>query len=101
MFSLFKNNLKVEAGVSGIYNDSWYATSYSPALDDFYLQSEKKFGGLTVLNLFADFKIKSATLFLKVERVNIGWFAENSFIRDGYLAPPRAVRFGFNWPLTN
>jgi len=101
MFSLFKNNLKVEAGVSGIYNDSWYATSYSPALDDFYLQSEKKFGGLTVINVFADFKIKSATLFLKVERVNIGWFAENSFIRDGYLAPPRAVRFGFNWPLAN
>lgn len=101
MFSLFKNNLKVEAGVSGIYNDSWYATSYSPALDDFHLQSVKKFGGLTVLNVFADFKIKSATLFLKVERVNIGWFKENSFIRDGYLAPPRTVRFGFNWPLTN
>ena len=101
MFSLFKNNLKVEAGVSGIYNDAWYATSYSPALDDFYLQSEKKFGGLTVLNVFADFKIKSATLFIKVERLNIGWFKENSFIRDGYLAPPRTVRFGFNWPLTN
>ena len=101
MFSLFKNNLKVEAGVSGIYNNSWYATSYSPALDDFYLQSEKKFGGLAVLNVFADFKIKSATLFLKVERVNIGWFKENSFIRDGYIAPPRTIRFGFNWPLTN
>jgi hypothetical protein len=101
MFSLFKDNLKVEAGLSGIYNDAWFATSYSPALDDFYLQSEKKFGGLTVLNVFADFKIKSATLFLKVERLNIGWFKENSFIRDGYLAPPRTVRFGFNWPLTN
>jgi hypothetical protein len=101
MFSLFKDNLKVEAGVSGIYNDEWFATSYSPALDDFYLQSEKKFGGLTVLNVFADFKIKSATLFLKVERLNIGWFKENSFIREGYLAPPRTVRFGFNWPLTN
>ena len=101
MFSLFKNNLKVEAGVSGIFNDAWYATSYSPALDDFYLQSEKKFGGLTVLNVFADFKIKSATLFIKVERLNIGWFKENSFIRDGYLTPPRTVRFGFNWPLTN
>ena len=101
MFSLFKNNLKVEAGVSGIYNSAWYATSYSPALDDFYLQSEKKFGGLTVLNVFADFKIKSATLFIKIERLNIGWFKENSFIRDGYLAPPRTVRFGFNWPLTN
>lgn len=101
MFSMFKNNLKVEAGISGIYNDSWYATSYSPALDDFYLQPKSKFGGLTVLNLFADFKIKSATLFLKVERVNIGWFKENSFIRDGYLTPPRTIRFGFNWPLTN
>ena len=101
MFSLFKNNLTVEAGVSGIYNSEWYATNYSPAIDDFYLQSEKKFGGLTVLNVFADFKIKSATLFIKVERLNIGWFNENSFIRDGYLAPPRTVRFGFNWPLTN
>lgn len=101
IFSMFKNNLKIEAGISGIYNDTWYATSYSPALDDFYLQSKNKFGGLTVLNLFADFKIKSATLFLKVERVNIGWFKENSFIREGYLAPPRTIRFGFNWPLTN
>lgn len=101
MFSMFKNNLKVEAGISGIYNDAWYATSYSPALDEFHLQSKSKFGGLTILNLFADFKIKSATLFLKVERVNIGWFKENSFIRDGYLAPPRTIRFGFNWPLTN
>jgi hypothetical protein len=101
IFSLFKNNLKVEAGVSGVYNDAWYATSYSPALDDFYLQTEKKYGGLTVLNVFADFKIKSATLFLKVERVNIGWLKENSFIRDGYVAPPRTIRFGFNWPLAN
>lgn len=101
MFSMFKNNLKVEAGISGVYNDTWYATSYSPAIDDFYLQSKSKFGGLTVLNLFADFKIKSATLFLKVERVNIGWFNENNFIREGYLAPPRTIRFGFNWPLTN
>jgi hypothetical protein len=101
MFSLFKSNLKVEAGVSGIYNDAWYATSYSPALDDFYLQSEKKFGGLAVFNVFADFKIKSATLFVKVERLNIGWIKENSFIRDGYIAPPRTIRFGFNWPLKN
>jgi hypothetical protein len=101
MFSLFKNNLKVEAGVSGVYNDAWYATSYSPALDDFYLQTEKKYGGLTVLNVFADFKIKSATLFLKVERVNIGWFKENTFTREGYVAPPRTIRFGFNWPLAN
>lgn len=101
MFSLFKNNLKVEAGLSGVYNDAWFATSYSPALDDFYLQSESKYGGLTVLNVFADFKIKSATLFLKVERVNIGWLKENSFIRDGYVAPPRTIRFGFNWPLAN
>lgn len=100
-FQLFKNNLKVEAGISGSYTDSWYAYNYSPALDDFYLQSRNKFNGTPILNVFADFKIKAATLFLKIERINAGWINENNFTREGYPIPPRTIRFGFNWPLSN
>ncbi len=101
LFDLFKNNLKVEAGFSCVYNDSWFAPNYSPALDDFYIQSQRKYNGIAILNLFADFKIKAATLFLKIERVNIGWLNEDSFLRNGYVIPPRTIRFGFNWPLVN
>ena len=101
IFNMFKKNLKAESGVSVIYNDSWYATDYCPALDDFYIQSVKKYDGIPVLNIFANFKIKAATLFLKMERVNIGWISENNFQRNGYPAPPRTIRFGFNWPLVN
>jgi hypothetical protein len=91
----------MEAGFSCVYNDSWLAPNYLPALDDFYIQSQRKYNGIAVLNLFADFKIKAATLFLKIERVNIGWMNEQSFLRNGYVIPPRTIRFGFNWPLVN
>lgn len=101
LFDLFKNNLKMEAGFSCVYNDSWLAPNYLPALDDFYIQSQRKYNGIAVLNFFADFKIKAATLFLKIERVNIGWMNEQSFLRNGYVIPPRTIRFGFNWPLVN
>jgi hypothetical protein len=100
-FSLFKHNLKAEAGVSFVYNDKWFASSYCPALDEFYLQSNKKYDGILVFNVFANFKIKSATLFLKMERINSGWTDENNFTRKGYPMPPRTLKFGLNWPMSN
>jgi Putative porin len=99
--NFFKSALKAEFGVSGVYTDSWFAPAYNPALGNYCLQYDVKSEGYPVLNVFANLGIASATLFLKMERVNYGFSDPAYYLHPGYPAPPRTIKFGVFWNLKN
>lgn len=99
--NFFKSALKAEFGVSGSYTDSWLAPAYNPALGNYYLQYNVKSEGYPVLSAFANLGIASATLFLKMERLNYGFSDSAYYLHPGYPAPPRTIKFGVFWNLKN
>ncbi|HQF29125.1 MAG TPA: hypothetical protein PLD36_10950, partial [Bacteroidia bacterium] len=99
--NFFKSALKAEFGVSGVYTDSWLAPAYNSALGNYYLQYDVKSEGYPVLNVFANLGIASATLFLKMERLNYGFSDSAYYLHPGYPAPPRTIKFGVFWNLKN
>ena len=99
--SFFNSALKAEVGMSGVYTDSWLAPAYNPALGSFYLQNNFKSEGFPVLNAFANMGISSATVFLKMERLNYGFSDIAYYLHPGYSAPPNTLKFGVLWNLKN
>ena len=67
-----------------MYTDSWLAPAYNPALGSFYLQNNFKSEGFPVLNAFANMGISSATVFLKMERLNYGFSDIAYYLHPGY-----------------
>lgn len=99
--NFFRNALKAEFGVSGTYTSSWFSQAYNPALGNYYFQNDIKSEGYPVINVFANLGIASATLFLKIERVNYGLSENAYYLHPGYPAPPRTLKFGVLWNLKN
>ena len=94
---LFKKVLLAQLGFDLRFFGSWYADAYMPATRQFYRQTEAKIGGYPVFDLFFNFKIKSARLFLKVENVNEGFPFKNYYLLPHNPYPPRLFKFGISW----
>ena len=97
----FKQALNAEIGLTGVYTSSWFAPAYMPATGLFYLQNSLKVEGAPVLHFFANLGIKSATIFIRVERLNYGVLGSEYYYAPGYAAPPRTLKFGVFWRLKN
>jgi hypothetical protein len=97
----FKSALKAEFGFTVVYTSSWYAPAYMPSSGLFYLQNNSKVEGAPIVHFFANLGIKSATIFLRFERLNYGALGNDYFFAPGYAAPPRTLKFGVFWLLKN
>lgn len=97
----FKNALKAEFGISAVYTSSWFAPAYMPSSGLFYIQNTSKVEGAPIIHFFTNLGIKSATIFLRIERLNYGILGSEYFYSPGYAAPPRTLKFGVFWLLKN
>lgn len=97
----FKQALNAELGITGVYTSSWNAPAYMPATGLFYIQNDIKVEGAPIIHFFANLGIKSATIFLRVERLNYGILGSEYYYSPGYAAPPRTIKFGVFWRLKN
>ncbi len=99
--SFFKKALYMQMGVTSNYFTSYYSDNYNPIIGEFYVQQQKKIGNFPVLDVFANAKIKTALIFLKLEHIN------SSFSSDNYYATPSnpyrdfIIRFGITWTFFN
>lgn len=95
--ALFKKVLLLQVGVDASYNSSYYADAYMPALHSFYLQKEKKIGDYWYGDVFINFQVKRANLFVKYQHFN-SWFGDYSYYGTlHYPMPDAGFRFGVNW----
>ncbi len=94
---LFKRALHFQAGISAMYNSSFYENAYMPALRAFYVQNSYETGGYPYLDAFINIRVKRARMFLMMKHLNSGLMDYDYFMVPGYAMPDRGLRFGVSW----
>lgn len=92
---------KLQLGVSGFYNSSYYGMSWSPASRLFYLQQQTKMGNYLVVDPFITLQIKRAIIFAKAEHANQNLINEGFYNTPHYPISLRSVRLGVRWRMYN
>lgn len=96
-WKLFKNTFDIIVGADFKYFLAYYGNAYMPATEQFYLQNVQKVGNYPVVDFFIDFRIKTASLFIKVEHANKGLVPYSYYQVPDYPMQGRVLRFGFTW----
>ena len=104
----FFKNLDVSSGVEVRYYSSYKAYGYSPLVGQFFVQDSVSVNNLPDVSLFAHFKIKSFSAYLRAENLNTANFNNGSFgwLNNNFAAPlyPMQgfmIRFGIQWWFVN
>lgn len=96
-FPLFKGALFVHPGFDLTYLTSYYADTYNPALMQFHIQNDKKLDNQIYANIFVNFKIKRARIFVSYTHFNTLWGKYNYFLVTHYPQQDAALKFGIAW----
>ena len=90
--------LRLQFGVDGKFNTSYYAPSYNPALATFYNQREYEIGNYPYLDVFLTAKWKRMRIFLKYQHVNYNLFGNGHYLPTaGYPLNPGMFKVGISW----
>ncbi|MFZ5554639.1 MAG: putative porin [Bacteroidota bacterium] len=90
-------SMDFRAGITFFYYTSYYSHAWSPSLEEFYLQNDRKTGNYPFAGLFFEGKIKSVTLFAALDHANDGLLKRNYYSVLHYPMNPRTFRFGISW----
>ena len=97
-FWVKRDVLRVQLGVDGRYNSSYYAPSYNPALSAFFNQREVRVGNYPYLDAFLSAKWKRMRILLKYQHVNQGLFGNGEYFQVArYPLNPRMFKLGISW----
>jgi hypothetical protein len=94
---LFKKKLLTQFGIDVHYTSAYYAPEYNPAVSVFYLQDSVKTNGYALADVFFNFKIKTARVFIKLHNAGEGIVSKGYFLTPHYPMPGRLFQFGLNW----
>lgn len=94
---IFKGVLKMQLGVGFSYATDYYGYNYSPALSEFYAQSNKQLGYYPGIDVFLNTHLKRAQIFLKYEHINSGSSLSKSYLVPGYPQMNKSLKFGVSW----
>ena len=97
-FWVVRNVLRVQIGVDGRFNTSYYAPGYNPALSVFYNQREVKVGNYPYLDVFISAKWKRMRILLKLQHLNQNLFGNGEYFQTAlYPLNPRMFKLGLSW----
>ena len=97
---LAKKVLTVQLGADVRYFTKYNAPAYTPAIQQFHLQSESdqvEIGGYPIVNVYANLQLKRTRLFAAYTHVNQGMGTRNSFLVPHYPINPSLLRLGVSW----
>ena len=92
-----KGLAEIQVGLEFLYNTSYYADAYSPVTASYYWQDEVRTGNFVMMNVFLNFQVKRANLFVKGLNIAQGLFGHNYIQTPHYPLVDRCVRFGVSW----
>ncbi len=96
-FNLFKNALRAQAGIDIRYNSAYYANAYNPELRSFYVQDLERYGNYPYGDVFVNFKVKRARIFVKYQHANAGLLGYTYMMVPGYPQADASLKFGVSW----
>jgi hypothetical protein len=94
---LFQGATTIQPGIEVFYNTSYYADAYMPALRSFYTQDKKEIGNFIYADIFFNFRIKRARMFLKYSHFNSLFGDNNYYAVPSYPLMDAGFRFGISW----
>jgi len=97
----FKKALRLRIGLDLYYHTEFFSHNYMPSTMQFYNQVEEKMGNYPKVDIFLDFRIKRADLFLKYEHASYYISNRNSFSALNYPINPPMLKFGLKWRFYN
>ena len=99
-FDVVKDAMEMQVGLNGTFTTKWYAPAYNPVLGVFHNQNLEKYGNCPVVDAFVNVQWKRASIFVKVQNLNMGWpFKEaDYFTAAGYIGTQRVLKLGISWP---
>ena len=92
-----EEKLFVVLGLDFLYNTSYYADAYNPALQQFYLQSDTKVGNYGYLDVFLKAKINRFVLQAKWTHAWAGLFGRNYYFTPHYPSKDMGFAVGIAW----
>ena len=93
----FKNELLLQTGVTFNYFTEYHMNAYDPALAEFYVQTNRKYGNFPRFDFFVDGKIRTMRIFLKLEHFNASLSGYNYYSAPNYPYRDMIFRFGVVW----
>lgn len=97
-FWVKRDVLRVQIGLDGRFNTSYYAQGYNPALSVFYNQNEVKIGDYPYVDAFVSAKWKRMRILLKYQHWNCNLFGNNEYFAVArYPLNPGMFKFGISW----
>ncbi len=93
----FRDELDGQFGVDFHWKSAFYANAFMPPTQQFILNDRYLTDGFPVLDLFFNFKISKALLFVKVTNLLQDIAGKAYFNTPRYYAQPRSLELGINW----
>jgi Putative porin len=94
---MFKNNLLGQIGIDLHWKSAYLANAYMPANQQFYLQDKFTVENFLVADLFFNFKVGKALLFLKLVSAFQDLLGKGYYTTPPYFAQARSLELGINW----
>jgi hypothetical protein len=94
---LFKKRLFAQIGVDVHYTSEYFSPAYNPAANVFYLQDSVRTNGYILADIFFNFKIKTARVFIKLHNAGDELIKSGYYLTPHYPMPGRMFQFGLNW----
>ena len=94
--TLFKV-LHFQIGFDLRYFTKYYAPFYMPATGQFTVQNDEKVGDYPWVDVFLNFQLKRARIYVKYDHVNQGYPDQPYYTTYNYPGNPRALKFGVSW----
>jgi hypothetical protein len=87
---------KLQPGFEILYNSSYFADAYMPAIRSFYVQSNRLLGNHFYADVFLNVIIKRTTFFLKYQHIN-SKMKFDYIMTPGYPMQDISLKFGLSW----
>ena len=94
---LFKKAMYLQTGITFNYFTEYKMNAYDPLLAEFYVQTDKDFGGFPRLDFFINAKIRQTRIFIKAEHFNSAFTGYNYYAAPNNPYRDFTVRFGVVW----
>ena len=94
---VFDGNLQFQVGVDAYWKNAYFANTYDPAIQQFYLQDDFSLREFAVVDIFFNLKINRGRLFLKYINLMKAFNEVGYFASPQYIGQVNGIDFGFKW----